>query len=119
MSSLVTGDGASHGSPELDALCDASRRIRAGERTEPSEVEQALEVGFAAMIGMEAELSRLRPRAAPCDAPGAGRAGDLKRHITELSEALTELRMLSVRPGESRVGFGFVLPTPHRRQQRI
>jgi hypothetical protein len=116
MSSLVTGDVAPHRSAELDALRGASVSIRSGEPTDPSEIERTLEVGFAAMIGLEAELSRLRPRATPGDEPCTDRVNALRTRIAELSDALSELRTLAVRPGESRVGFGFVLPKPRRRQ---
>ena len=116
MSSLVTGDVAPNRSPELDALRSVSRSIRCGEPLDSSEIERVLELGFAAMIGLEAELSRRRPRATPGDEPGAERISDLRSRIAELSDALTELRTLSVHPGESRIGFGFVLPKTRRRQ---
>jgi hypothetical protein len=115
MSSLVTPDATPNRYPELDALRSASLRIRSGERTDPSQIERTLELGFAAMIGLEAKLSRLQPRATACDDAATEQIADLKRHIAELSDALTELRTLSVRPGESRVGFGFVLPAARRR----
>lgn len=88
-----------------------SSRIRAGQRPDAHEVEQTLEVGFAAMIGMEAELSRLLRRGAEHAAPGA--LDELQRNIAALRDALSELRTLSRPPGESRVGYGFVLPSPH------
>lgn len=109
MSPHVTGDVAPHRSAELDALRGACLRARSGDVADPSEVERVLEVGFAAMIGLEAEVSRLR-RAAPRDAPDTAPIGDLKARIAELSDALSELRTVSVPPGESRIGFGFVLP---------
>jgi hypothetical protein len=117
MSSLVAGDVTPPRLAELDALRAASDRIRSGKPTDPAEIERTLEAGFAAMIALEAELSRLRPRATPRDEPFTDRVNDLRTRIAELSDALNELRTLAVRPGESRVGFGFVLPTPKRRRE--
>ncbi len=94
-----------------------SRRIRGADATDPSEIESALETGFTAMIGLEAELSRLRPRSAPADETSARRISELQTRITELRDALTELRALTVPPGEAPIGFGFVLPTARRQRQ--
>lgn len=102
-----------------------SAQLRAGQHLDPHEVERALESGFGALIGLEAELSRVQ-RAVAAEHAGvqaaAERAGahaaasaDLKLRIDELREALTDLRTLAVAPGESRVGYGFVLPgQPHQ-----
>jgi hypothetical protein len=117
MSLHVTGDVVPDRSAELDALRDACLRVRSGDLADPSEIERALEAGFAAMIGLEAEVSRLR-RATPRDDPGTARIDDLKTRIAELSNALNELRALTAPPGESRIGFGFVLPAT-RPQKRI
>jgi hypothetical protein len=61
-----------------------SARLRAGQRLDPHEVERALEAATA--------------------------SAGLKAQIDDLREALTDLRILAVPPGESRVGYGFVLP---------
>jgi hypothetical protein len=63
MSFLVIGDVAPPGSAELDAIRSASMRLRSGKLTDAAEIERILEVGFAVMLGLEAELSRLRARA--------------------------------------------------------
>lgn len=95
---------------ELDLLHRMSSRIRAAQPTDQHEVEQALEIGFAAMIGMEAELSRLLRGGSEDIAPGT--LDELQRRIAALRDALSELRTLSSPAGESRVGYGFVLPDP-------
>ncbi len=89
-----------------------SARIRAGEPVDPQRIERTLEAGFGALIGLEAELSRaLR---ASRDGGGPAQSGDeLIVRIGELRDALTELRTLAVAPGESRIGYGFVLPSSY------
>jgi hypothetical protein len=87
-----------------------SMRIRAGEPTDPHEVERALEAGFATLITLEAELSRVR--AGSGSDPAA--VGEFTARIEALREALTSLRTLSVPPGEARIGYGFVLPGSRR-----
>jgi hypothetical protein len=101
--------------PELDVLLSMSTRIRAAQRTDPQEIECALEAGFAALIGLEAELSRVQARARPGSEADAAAITELKTEIDVLREALTDLRTLSVPPGEARVGYGFVLPDQHGR----
>lgn len=118
MSPHMNGDVAHHRSAELDALRNACLRVRSGDLADPLEIERVLEAGFAAMIGLEAELSRLRRRAPPSPEPGTERVASLKTRIAELSDALNELRTLAAPAGEPRIGFGFVLPTT-RRQKRI
>jgi hypothetical protein len=88
-----------------------SVRIRAGEPTDPHELERALEAGFGALIALEAELSRLQRASGD-----TGRDAQVIGHIEALHHALIEVRKLAVPPGESRVGYGFVLPAP--RHQR-
>jgi hypothetical protein len=103
---------------DLSMLRGMSARLRAGQRLDPHEVERALEAGFGVLIGLEAELSRVQraqraggTAGAPQDPEALAAAGaDLKARIDELREALTDLRTLAVAPGESRVGYGFVLP---------
>jgi hypothetical protein len=89
-----------------------SARLRAGQRLDPHEVERALEAGFGALIGLEAELSRVQRGAGAFDDPAAQATASagLKAQIDDLREALRDLRILAVPPGESRVGYGFVLP---------
>ncbi|MFZ1997347.1 MAG: hypothetical protein WAU75_24735 [Solirubrobacteraceae bacterium] len=113
----MTDDPTSVPADELAVLHCMASRIRAAETTDPHDVERALEVGFAAMIGMEAELSRrLRGPAPPQDASPAVTVNELQRRIAALRDALMELRTLSGPPGESRVGYGFVLPDSHHHQ---
>lgn len=96
---------------DLSMLRSMSARLRAGQRIDPDEVERALEAGFGILIGLEAELSRVQ-RAGAAEGPEAQAVAvaGLKAQIDELREALTDLRTLAVAPGESRVGYGFVLP---------
>ena len=77
-----------------------------------------MEAGFGALIGLEAELSRVQRAgyAAEPDARAAAVA-ELRASITELRDALTDLRTLAVPPGTARVGYGFVLPAPGRMLQ--
>jgi hypothetical protein len=100
---------------ELDVLLSMSTRIRAAQRTDPHEVERALEAGFAALIGLEAELSRVQARARGGSEADAVAVTEFKTRIGELRDALTDLRTLSVPPGEARIGYGFVLPDQHGR----
>lgn len=100
---------------ELDVLLSMSTRIRASQRTDPHEVERALEAGFAALIGLEAELSRVQARARAGSEADAAAISELKTRIGVLRDALTDLRTLSVPPGEARIGYGFVLPDQHGR----
>lgn len=95
---------------ELDVLHAVSARIRAAQPTDPLEVERVLEAGFAAMMALEAELSRRRRAGARAVEPGTRPVEEIQTRISELRDALTELRTLAVPPGESRVGYGFVLP---------
>ena len=90
--------------------------LRAGQRLDSREVERALEAGFGALIGLEAELARAQRAGAAAERPEARAAAiaDLKARIDELREALTDLRSLAVPPGEARVGYGFVLPGGQR-----
>ncbi len=87
-----------------------STRIRAAQRMDVQEIERALEAGFAALIGLESELSRALVRARAGSETDAAAATRLSARIHLLREALTDLRTLSVPPGEARIGYGFVLP---------
>ena len=94
-----------------------SARLRAGQHVDSHEVERALEAGFGALIALEAELSRVqragalgRPETVGRPEAQAAASADLRARIDELRETLTDLRTLAVGPGESRVGYGFVLP---------
>ncbi|MGZ4299569.1 MAG: hypothetical protein ACXVVK_21240 [Solirubrobacteraceae bacterium] len=95
---------------ELSVLRSMSGRLRAAHRLDPHEVERALEAAFGALIGLEAELSRVQRRAVEQPEAHAAAIAQLKVRINELREALTDLRTLAVAPRESRVGYGFVLP---------
>jgi hypothetical protein len=88
-----------------------SMRIRAGEPTDPHEIERALEAGFGALIALEAELSVLQ-RASGDTGRDAEAAAEVIGHIKALHAVLIDVRKLAVPPGESRVGYGFVLPAP-------
>lgn len=107
-------DGAVPPLDDLDVLRGMAARIRASRPIDPHEIERALEAGFATMIGLEAELLRLR-RNLPAAAGRGGRSrGEIAARIGALRDALTDLRELAVAPGESRVGYGFVLPAGRR-----
>lgn len=94
---------------DLDALRGMAARIKGSRPTDPRAIERALEAGFARMISLEAELSRLRRNGLAAE-PGGPSPEQIAAWIGELREALIELRELAVPPGESRVGYGFVLP---------
>jgi hypothetical protein len=110
-------DDVAHPRPdELDVLVGMSTCLRAAQRLDPREVERALEAGFAALIALEAQLSRIQAVARRDGvAPAAGR-DDLMDRIEALRAALTELRTLAVPAGEARVGYGFVLPGSRPKQ---
>jgi hypothetical protein len=97
-------------SDELDVLQSMAARIRAAQRTDPQEIEGALETGFAALIGLEAELSRTQASARANPAAHAAAISELKTRIDVLRDVLTDLRTLAVPPGQARIGYGFVLP---------
>jgi hypothetical protein len=86
-----------------------SVRMRSGNAPTTVEIEQALEVGFGRLMGMEAELARARKRAG-VDPSAAAEVDDLLSQIGVLRDALVELRTLSSPPGPPRIGYGFVLP---------
>jgi hypothetical protein len=94
---------------EVDPLHNLSARIRAGNAPAPTEIEHALEVGFGRLMGLEADLARVRkqPAAAPGTACGAG---ELEHRIEVLRDALEELRTLSSSSAPPWIGYGFVLP---------
>jgi hypothetical protein len=98
---------------QLDVLQSMSTRIRAGQRMDPQEIERALEAGFAALIGLEAGLSRVQASARAEPEAHAAAITELMTRIEVLREALTDVRTLSVAPGEARIGYGFVLPEQH------
>ncbi len=87
-----------------------SASLRAGKRPDPAEVERVLETGFGALMGLEAALSRAQRRAAQDPKADGAEIRALHARIIELRDALTDLRTLAGPPGESRVGYGFVLP---------
>ena len=91
---------------ELSMLGSVTARMRSGEHLPRRQVEVTLERGFAALMGLQADLQRLR--SAP-DAPAEVIAAQ-QEGIATLREALTVLRTLSSPPGPVRVGYGFVLP---------
>ena len=91
---------------ELSMLGSVTARMRSGEHLPRRQVEVTLERGFAALMGLEADLQRLR---AGGDTPAEAITA-LQEAIATLREALTVLRTLSSPPGPPRVGYGFVLP---------
>jgi hypothetical protein len=111
----MAGDALPPNADELSVLRGMTRRLRAGEHLDMHGVERALEAGFGALIGLEAELSRVQ-RAGYAAQPDARAAavGELNASITKLRDALSDLRTLAVPPGEARVGYGFVLPASGR-----
>jgi hypothetical protein len=94
---------------DLNVLRGMAARIKSSRPIDPHEIERALEAGFATMISLEAELSRLRRNRLVTE-PGNASPEQIAAWIGELRGALIELRELAVAPGESRVGYGFVLP---------
>jgi hypothetical protein len=94
---------------DLDMLRGMAARIKSSRPTDPRAIERVLEAGFARMISLEAELSRLRRNRLATE-PGDPTPEQIAAWIGELRDALIELRELAVAPGESRVGYGFVLP---------
>jgi hypothetical protein len=100
---------------ELDVLLSMSTRIRAAQRIDAQEIERALEAGFGALIGLEAELSRVQASARANPEAHAAAIGELKSRIEALRDALNDVRTLAVPAGEARIGYGFVLPGQHGR----
>ena len=95
---------------ELGAILSMFAPLRAGQRLDPNEVDCALEAGFGALMALEVTLSRAQRRSGhDPDADAAGIAA-VHARIAELRDALTDLRTLAGPLGESRVGYGFVLP---------
>jgi hypothetical protein len=111
----MSDDVARPRTDQLDLLRSMSTRIRAGQRMDPQEIERALEAGFAALIGCEAELGRAQASARLDPEAHAAAISELKTRIDALRDALTDLRTLAVPPGEARIGYGFVLPDQHGR----
>jgi hypothetical protein len=111
----MADEAASCPADPVAVLCGISMRIRAGEPADPHEVECVLEVGFGALIALEAELSRAQASARVNPEAHGAVIGELKTQINVLHDALTQLRTLSVPPGEARIGYGFVLPGQHGR----
>jgi hypothetical protein len=95
---------------ELGAILSVSASLRAGKRLDPAEVERVLETGFGALMGLEAALSRAQRRSGQDPKGDGAEISALHARIIELRDALTDLRTLAGPPGESRVGYGFVLP---------
>jgi hypothetical protein len=95
---------------ELGVILSMSASLRAGRRLDPQQVERALEAGFGALMGLEARLSRAQRRSGPDPNAAAAEIAGLHARITGLRDALTDLRTLAGPPGESCVGYGFVLP---------
>jgi hypothetical protein len=100
---------------ELGVILSMSASLRAGERLDPQRVERALEAGFGALMGLEAALSRAQRNSREAPDAGAAQIEELHHRITELRDALTDLRTLTGPPGDSRVGYGFVLPAQGQR----
>jgi hypothetical protein len=95
---------------ELGVILSMSASLRAGKRLDPPEVERVLETGFGALMGLEAALSRAQRRSGQNLKAASAEIRALHERINELRDALTDLRTLAEPPGESRVGYGFVLP---------
>ena len=102
-------------SGQLDVLVSLSQRIRAAQPVDPHAIERELEAGFGALVGLEAELSRVQALDRTAPDTQAASIADLKCRIEALREALTELRTVAVPRGEARIGYGFVLPGQHGR----
>jgi hypothetical protein len=95
---------------ELGVILSMSASLRAGKCLDPPEVERVLETGFGALMGREAALARAQRRTGQDPEADGAEIRALHAGIIELREALTDLRTLAGPPGESRVGYGFVLP---------
>ncbi|MGI8715742.1 MAG: hypothetical protein ACR2NR_21685 [Solirubrobacteraceae bacterium] len=82
----------------------------AGAAPTPGDVEvnEALEWGFAQLMGLEARLRRAQ-RADP-EVRVSSVVAEISKQIESLSGALRDLRAVSTRDGEMRTGYGFVLP---------
>jgi hypothetical protein len=115
----MADDFGSPGPDQLDLLRTLSARLRVGQGAEPHEVQSALEAGFGLLITLEAELSRLQAGGRPSSEAHGARLAALKSRIEALSDALTDVRTLSVPPGEARIRYGFVLPGPHGHAPRV
>ena len=110
--------GSSSGEIENVRLLITS--IRDGHRQDPVALAEAQERGFGQLMSLEVELQRAKRAAS--DAAGSsaeGHAdalvGEHMHAISELSDALTELRDISCpSDGPSKVGYGFVLPARAR-----
>lgn len=75
-----------------------------------SDIEDALERGFGLLMAMEASL---QPGIADAHWPDLDRRR-LVDCIERLRQLLTELRLLASPEGQSKIGYGFVLPTCRR-----
>jgi hypothetical protein len=94
----------------IEMLGSISSRLRAGERLRTREVEQALERGFGLLMTFEADLQRALNASAEAGEPGTSEVEALRGAITKLRRPLIDLRTLSSPDGQSKVGYGFVLP---------
>lgn len=105
-------------SRETEVVRQLIGSIRAGHPQDPIALAEAQERGFGLLMSMEAELQRAeraaRDTAGPSPSSGAAaaRVDELMDSISELTDALTELRSIAG-PGDgpSKVGYGFVLPS--------
>jgi len=106
----MPGDDGPPGVDDLDPILRMTARLGAARRTDPCAVERTLEAGLGALVGLEAELARVRRRAGADPAARRAATRPLQTRIIDVRDALTELRTLSALQGQSRIGYGFVLP---------
>jgi hypothetical protein len=89
----------------IEVLNQMSVSVRAGLSQDPIAFAEAQERAFGLLMSMEANLGR-----AQRDGDNPARARELMDSIAALRGALNELRSVSGEAGQSRIGYGFVLP---------
>jgi hypothetical protein len=101
--------------PDVESLDRISKRMREGDSPSRRQIEETLERGFGKLMQLEAELQkRKRASAGTTDSQAEADMADLQQAIGELEEALNLLRRVSRPGGAQWIGYGFVLPSPHK-----
>lgn len=97
--------------PELEQIHELVAQLHGASRPSRGEVQEGLELGFARLISLEAELRRAEQdyvrRSGNADSTVRNQ---LKARIKVLRDALTELRELTEPEATSWSAAGFVLP---------
>lgn len=89
----------------IEVLNQMSVSVRAGRPQDPIAFAEAQERAFGLLMAMEARLGRAQRTGGD-----PTRARELMDSIEALRDALNELRSISGEAGQSRIGYGFVLP---------